>query len=77
MKTIQITLDDALLLKVDRVCAELQVTRSEFIREALQLAIKQQHIVELETHHAQGYAQHPTSQDDVAEWTDEQDWGDV
>ena len=72
MKTIQITLDDALVARIDRVCAELQIARSEFIRDALETALKQPQIAELETQHAQGYAQYPASHDDVAEWIDEQ-----
>ncbi len=72
MKTIQMTIDEPLLWKVDEVVAQRKGTRSEFIRYALQLAVKQHQILELETRHAQGYAQHPASHDDVAEWIDEQ-----
>jgi metal-responsive CopG/Arc/MetJ family transcriptional regulator len=76
MKTIQMTLDEPLLTKVDQLTAQLHVTRSEFIRQALQLALRQHDIAALEIQHAQGYAQQPAAPDDMAEWSDEQHWGD-
>lgn len=76
MKTIQMTLDEPLLRKVDQLTSQLHVTRSEFIRRALHLALKQHQIAELEAQHARGYAQQPPSPDDVAEWIDQQHWGD-
>ncbi len=75
MKTIQMTLDEPLLAKVDQLTAQLHVTRSEFIRQALQLALKQHEIAALEAQHARGYAQQPAAPADVAEWSDEQHWG--
>ncbi|MBA3468738.1 MAG: CopG family transcriptional regulator [Herpetosiphonaceae bacterium] len=75
MKTIQMTLDEPLLWKVDQLTAQLHVTRSEFIRQALHLALKQHEIAALEAQHARGYAQHPAAADEVAEWSDEQHWG--
>ena len=75
MKTIQMTLDEPLLSKVDQLTAQLHVTRSEFIRQALHLALKQHEIAALEAQHARGYAQQPATPADAAEWSDEQDWG--
>jgi metal-responsive CopG/Arc/MetJ family transcriptional regulator len=76
MKTIQMTLDEPLLSRVDELTAQLHVTRSEFIRQALHLALKQHEIATLEAEHARGYAQQPAAPDEVAEWADEQHWGD-
>ena len=41
MKTIQITLDEALLAEVDQVVREQGANRSAFIRHALRLALRQ------------------------------------
>ena len=70
MKTIQITLDEPLLSKPDRLTTELHITRSDFIRQALQLALKQHEIAALELQHARGYLQHPAAPDDIPEWSD-------
>jgi metal-responsive CopG/Arc/MetJ family transcriptional regulator len=59
MKTIQMTIDEPLLNEVDRVIAELHTTRSAFIREALEAALRRHDIRKLEQQHAQGYSQHP------------------
>ena len=40
MKTIQMTIDEPLLTEVDRVSQALKTNRSEFIREALKLALQ-------------------------------------
>ena len=56
MKTIQMTIDEPLLVEVDRVSQALKTNRSEFIREALKLALQRQKILELERRHADGYA---------------------
>lgn len=59
MKTIQMAIDEELLAEVDRVSAELQTTRSAFIRSALHAALRQHRIRALERQQAAGYAQHP------------------
>lgn len=75
MKTIQMTINESLLAEVDRVTHDLKTTRSAFIREALQLALRMHHIRELEEKHAQGYARHPVTTDEFGVWEAEQDWG--
>ena len=75
MKTIQMTIDEPLLMEVDRVTGELQITRSAFIRSALESAIRRHAIVQLEEQHARGYAQHPIEAGEFDVWTDEQSWG--
>lgn len=77
MKTIQMTIDESLLSDVDRAVDEMGINRSRFIRNALQIALRQHAIEKLEAQHAQGYAQHPPNEDDVKEWVDEQVWGDA
>lgn len=75
MKTIQMTIDEPLLTEVDRTIAELQTTRSAFIREALEAALRHHDIQNLEQQHAYGYAQHPVTPDEFDVWVNEQHWG--
>jgi metal-responsive CopG/Arc/MetJ family transcriptional regulator len=56
MKTIQMTIDEPLLREVDRVIVELDTTRSAFIREALEAALRRHEILKLEQQHAHGYS---------------------
>lgn len=74
MKTIQMTIDDALLAQVDQVTQALQTTRSAFIRSALQLALQQHAIQQLERQHAEGYARFPVQPSEFDVWEAEQSW---
>lgn len=75
MKTIQITLDDNLLLKVDRATHLKKITRSQFIRQALEEALRRRMIAELEQKQAEGYCQHPVLPGEFDIWESEQAWG--
>jgi metal-responsive CopG/Arc/MetJ family transcriptional regulator len=75
MKTIQMTIDEPLLSEVDRVIKDLDTTRSAFIRGALQLAIRQHRIAQMERKHAEGYAKRPPQPGEFDGWEDEQVWG--
>ena len=77
MKTIQMTIDEQLLLQVDRATETLGTTRSAFIRDALQLALKQLQIKIWEQQHIAGYERIPLPQTDISEWADIQAWGDA
>ena len=74
MKTIQMTIDEPLLSEVDRVIKDLDTTRSAFIRDALQLALRQHRIAQMERKHAEGYAKHPPQPGEFDGWEDEQVW---
>ena len=76
MRTIQMTLDDELVKKVDAIASELRTTRSAFTREALREAIKQYNIRHLEWRHRQGYAVQPVNKEEFSVWEKEQNWGD-
>jgi len=76
MRTIQMTLDDDLVKKVDAIATELNTTRSAFTRDALREAVRQYNIRRLELRHRQGYAVHPANQEEFSVWEDEQNWGD-
>jgi len=77
MKTIQMTIDEPLLAEIDQVVQSLNTTRSAFIRRALQLALQQQKIAEMERRHAEGYARHPVEPGEFDVWESEQVWGDA
>jgi metal-responsive CopG/Arc/MetJ family transcriptional regulator len=59
MRTVQMTLDDELVVRVDRIVSRLGTTRSAFTRQALRAAIEHLHLVELENKHREGYRSQP------------------
>jgi metal-responsive CopG/Arc/MetJ family transcriptional regulator len=75
MKTIQMTIDEPLLTEVDQLIQALKTTRSAFIREALELALRRHAISEMESKHAEGYARYPVEPGEFDVWEDEQAWG--
>jgi metal-responsive CopG/Arc/MetJ family transcriptional regulator len=75
VKTIQITIDEPLLAEVDQMTKSLDTTRSAFMREALQLALQQHKMAQLERLHAEGYARHPVKPGEFDVWEAEQAWG--
>ena len=77
VKTIQMTIDERLLAEVDQVIRDLSTTRSAFIRDALQLALRQHTIAEMERKHAAGYARHPVEPGEFDVWQAEQVWGET
>ena len=76
MKTIQMTIDDELLVSVDQVIGELSISRSAFMREALQMALRRYRIRAMEKQHAAGYAKHPVQEDELDGREEIQAWGD-
>ena len=77
MTTIELVIDDALLAEVDRATRSLSVSRADFARLAIELALRHQHALALEQQHAQGYARQPSQPDEVEEWEAEQVWGET
>jgi len=75
MKTIQMTIDEPLLAEVDQVIQTLNTTRSAFVRQALQLALRRHKIAKMEERHAEGYARHPVEPGEFDVWETEQVWG--
>jgi len=76
MKTIQMTIDDNLLERVDETVVTLKTTRSAFIREALEQALRSYRVLRLEERDEVGYTAVPAKPADLDEWQDEQVWGD-
>lgn len=75
MKTIQITIDDALLLRVDQATHLKKIARSQFIRKALEDTLRQMAIDELEQKQAEGYRRQPVATGEFDVWESEQSWG--
>ena len=76
MRTIQMTLDDELVERVDKIALELQTTRSAFTREALREAVRNYQDRQLELRHQEGYAAKPVGKKEFGVWESEQEWGD-
>jgi Arc/MetJ family transcription regulator len=76
MKTIQITIDDDLLQDVDQATHLRNISRSQFIRDALMAALHQLAIEELEQSQVEGYRRHPVTAGEFDVWVKEQAWGD-
>ncbi len=75
MKTIQITIDEELLQKVDHATLTAKMARSQFIRKALEDALYRIHIEELEQEQVKGYREHPVTPGEFDVWESEQSWG--
>ena len=76
LKTIQITLPDDLLAKIDRTVAELDTSRSGFARQAFEDALFRLWVEKTERQHAEAYARQPENPDEMTLWESVQDWGD-
>jgi metal-responsive CopG/Arc/MetJ family transcriptional regulator len=77
MKTVQMTLDEALVRSVDRIRKQLRQSRSAFTRDALREHLARYTAAELERRHREGYERHPVSGDEFSVWEAEQAWGDA
>lgn len=75
MEIIEVPVDKSLIAEVDRVTQSLAITRTDFARLALELALRHQKTIALEQQHLQGYARQPIKSDEIAEWEPEQVWG--
>ncbi len=75
MKTIELTIEESVLAEVDQATRVLEMTREDFVRTALERALRQQEIIALEQRHARGYINQPQMSEEVVEWEAEQVWG--
>ncbi len=64
MRTIQITIEETLLSKVDSLIQKFKTTRSAFIRNALMKSLKSARIEHEEARHRRGYTKKPVSKDE-------------
>ena len=74
MKTVQMTLDEELIERIDRAARRLKTSRSAFTREALRKALKHLSTLEREARHRRGYAATPVRPGEFDVWTGEQVW---
>ena len=74
MQIIELTLDDALLAKLDRITQELSLTRAAFIQQSLEAALQEQEVLAQERRHAEGYARIPVEPGEFDGWEDVQVW---
>lgn len=76
MRTVQMTLDDALIKDIDKVVKKLGTTRSAFARDALRAALTRVVSAEEEGRHRSGYERKPVRPGEFSAWEDEQVWVD-
>jgi metal-responsive CopG/Arc/MetJ family transcriptional regulator len=76
MRTVQMTLDEQLVDRVDRAARKLKKSRSAFARDALRDALSRLSTLEKEGQHRQGYKTSPVAAGEFDDWTREQVWPD-
>jgi metal-responsive CopG/Arc/MetJ family transcriptional regulator len=76
MRTVQMTLDERLVERVDRAARRLGKSRSSFTRDALRDALARLATLEKERRHRHGYASNPVVAGEFDAWTEEQAWPD-
>jgi len=74
METIQLSIDELLLAEVQQATAALQMTPSDFMKVALERALRQREIIEMELRDAKAYAENPQRPEEIAGWESEQYW---
>ena len=72
MRTVQMTLDEELVVQVDRVSKQLCTSRSAFTRKALREALTRYNLEQMERKHQQGYKRQPVAKDEFSVWENEQ-----
>jgi metal-responsive CopG/Arc/MetJ family transcriptional regulator len=75
LRTIQITIDDNLLLKGDQAIHLKKIARLQFIRKSLEESLRQMAIEGGEEKQAEGYCHHPERSGEFDIWESEQTWG--
>ena len=73
-KKIQITIDEALLLRIDQATHNKKRARSQFINKVLEDTLRQVTVQELEQKQAEGYRRQPVNAGEFDVWESEQDW---
>ena len=77
MKTIQMTMEENLLIQMDREVRLQETSRSAFTREAIRYYLAVLKDQELEKKHREGYRKKPVSSGEFGEWESEQIWPDL
>ncbi len=74
MTTIQLSIDEPLLREIDLVTQSLAITRADFIREALETALRKTNIKILEQRDREGYERLPQEPDEFEILESDQVW---
>jgi antitoxin component of RelBE/YafQ-DinJ toxin-antitoxin module len=74
METIHLSIDESLLAEVQQATNALQMTPSDFMKLAVERALRQREIIELEIRDAKAYEANPQRPEEIEEWQDEQEW---
>ena len=77
MRTVQMTLDEKLLDRLDAVVRRRRTNRSAFTRLALQAALARLQTEELEQKHRRGYEALPVAEREFGVAEEDQRWGDA
>jgi len=75
MTTIQMTLEESLLKKVDGTVEKLGTTRSALIRDSIRHYLKMLEVKELEARHREAYTAKPVKPGEFDIWESEHEWG--
>jgi metal-responsive CopG/Arc/MetJ family transcriptional regulator len=70
------TLDDNLVVSIDRLAKQMHTTRSGLTRRALRDILARANAKQLENKHRKGYELQPYKKDEFSVWENEQKWGD-
>ncbi len=76
MRTVQMTMDDELVERIDRRVRRLGTTRSAFAREALREALQRCDERDLEARHIAGYRDNPPKPGEFSTPESDRAWGD-
>lgn len=74
MKTIQMTMEEGLLIQMDREVKQRKTSRSAFTREAIRHYLSVLKEQELERKHREGYRKKPVPPGEFSDWESEQIW---
>ena len=77
MVTVQMTLDEKLVKRVDDLAHKLRTSRSAFAREALKEAVRKHQVLELERKHKSGYQRRPAAKGEFDIFENERAWGEA
>jgi metal-responsive CopG/Arc/MetJ family transcriptional regulator len=69
------TLDESLVIEVDRAAAKQGTSRSAFTRDALRHALAREKEKRLEEKHRLGYLKKPVTENEFGNWESLQAWG--
>lgn len=74
MKTIELSIDDELLSRVNHTIAQQKTTLAAFVRESFIHYLNRLKIRELEKQHREGYKKYPVEAGEFDVWENEQVW---